>query len=196
MFNPLAWKRTDIVRTTVHPGGCESFAIQDHKGRSIPFEVTNVQLNKKGGILSADVAFLGEALPSLGYRAYSVVPNAKKMPEATIGFGTAIENEFYRIEVDPARGGGITSLFDKKAKRELMNAESGHVGNEIAALEEIQDRMETQHEFWTTGMKVFSQDFPATVVCEEGPRRPDVARSLHPSAKSAASNRRSRSSRA
>jgi hypothetical protein len=177
VFNPLAWERTDVVRATVHPGGAQGFAIEDHKGRNVPFEIQDIKRDKRGGIESAEVTFLAEKLPSLGYRAYRVGPSGKAngrargmaLPERRQTSGTVIENEFYRIEVDPRRGGGIVSLFDKQAKREVINRESGHVGNEIAALEEYRDRLETQHEFWTTGLKAFSHDYPAQVEVEQGP---------------------------
>jgi hypothetical protein len=170
VFNPLAWERTDVVRATVRPGGAAGFTLRDPKGRNVAFEVLSTERNSKGGIVAAEIQFLGEKLPSLGYRAYKVIPAAKAgLSERAIGKGTVIENEFFRIAVDPALGGGIVSLFDKKAKRELINGASGHVGNEIAALEEIPDRDESQHEFWTTGMKAFSRDYAADVELEKGP---------------------------
>lgn len=169
VFNPLAWERTDVVRATIHPGNAKGFAIRDHAGRNVPYEVTAVHRNAKGAVASVEVSFLGENLPSLGYRAYQVVPQNKPLPMRTGGAGTVIENEFYRVEVDPSRGGGIVSLFDKEAGREVINSASGHVGNELVALKEAPDREETQHEFWTTGHRIFSQDFPARVECEQGP---------------------------
>ncbi len=39
--------------------------------------------------------------------------------------------------------------------------------NRIAVLREVPDRMETQHEIYTTGQKLFSSDFKADVTCEK-----------------------------
>ncbi|MCP4643585.1 MAG: hypothetical protein GY851_24265 [bacterium] len=168
VFNSLAWERTGIVRTTVRPKGVKGFTLLDHAGKNVPFEAVNVKRNKKDEIVSADVAFTGRKLPSLGYRAYSIVPNAKPLPQAKPRNTNSIENEFYRIEVDPARGGGMISLYDKKAKREVLDV-GGHVGNEFAILHEVPDRAETQHEFYTTGLAMFSGNQPASVEVEKGP---------------------------
>ena len=169
VFNSLAWDRTDAVRATVNLKGVKSFAIQDHLGRNVPFEARNVQRNRSGKVVSADVTFVARNLPSLGYRTYRIVPGSKPVPERKTGDSAVIENEFYRIEVDPDRGGGIVSLYDKVARREVMDRKSGHVGTELAALEEVADRAETQHEFYTTGLAMFSKDRPAQVQIVRGP---------------------------
>ncbi len=49
VFNSLAWERTDVIRTTVKPGGKKTFAIQDHRGKNVPFEVTRVEQQRSGG---------------------------------------------------------------------------------------------------------------------------------------------------
>jgi len=169
VFNPLAWKRTDVVRAKVTPDGAESFAIQDHRGKNVPFEVTDVRRDKKGGVESATVVFVGKDLPSMGYRAYQVVPSATKLPGRKSASGVSIENEFYRVEVDPARGGGMTSLYDKQARREVLNTKTHHTANELAFLHEVPDRQETQHEFYTTGLKLFSGEQRAAVEVVKGP---------------------------
>ncbi len=168
VFNSMAWERTDVVRMTVNPQGMKSFALQDHTGKNVPFEVANIRRNRKGGIDSANIVFVARKLPSLGYRAYKLVTSSKSLPEVTPRTGAVIENEFYRIEVDPNRGGGISSLYDKKAGREVLDQDSIHVGNEVAVLQEVPDRLETQHEFYTTGLKMFSSEYAAEVTVEKG----------------------------
>lgn len=169
VFNPLAWERTDTVRATVVPGGMESFTLRDHRGRNVPFEVSSIQRNRNGGIIFAELLFVGERIPSLGYRSYRLTPGKKPLPVRQMTTATVIENEFYRIEVDPARGGGMISLYDKQAKREVLDTTAGHVGNELVALAEAPDREETQHEFYTTGLKLLSGERPASVEVEQGP---------------------------
>ena len=169
VFNSLAWERTDAVRADVTNVGAESLILKDPKGKSVPFEAANVQRDKSGKIRSAEIRFVAAGVPSLGYRAYRIVPKAGKLPERALRPGTAIENEFYSIEVDPERGGGIVRLYDKEAKREVLDASCGHVGNELAILEEVAYRNETQHEFYTTGLKMFSSEHPASTEIERGP---------------------------
>ncbi|MGI6459406.1 MAG: glycoside hydrolase family 38 C-terminal domain-containing protein [Candidatus Hydrogenedentales bacterium] len=169
VFNPLAWERTDVVRAQIRVGGLKRFAITDPRGRAVPFEVLDAARNRRGGITEAQVAFVAKDMPSLGYRRYQVTSSEKEPRERKTTAGrTSIENNFYRITVDPARGGGLVSLYDKHAKREVLQ-QGAHVGNELAALQEIADREETQHEFYTTGLKLFSGEVPASVNAIRGP---------------------------
>lgn len=170
VFNPLAWARTDVVRARLDLKGVEGFEIRDPSGRAMPFEVCNLERNRKGAPVSAEVLFVAKQIPSLGYRVYQTAARDAPLPVRKIVPGqTVIENKYYRVEVDPERGGGIVSLYDKKAKREVVNAKAGHPGNELAALHEVRDREETQHEFYTTGLKLFSGERPARVEAECGP---------------------------
>lgn len=169
VFNPLAWSRTDVTRLSVNlPKNAQNIEVRDPKGRRVPFEVTKVVRDKKGGIEKLDILFVVKDTPSLGYRSYYVCPAKGKLPEAKTTTGKIIENEFYRVETDPERGGGLTSIFDKETKREVLDS-SRHVGNELAFLEEVAHRNETQHEFYTTGLKMFSGDQPARVEVVAGP---------------------------
>ncbi len=169
VFNSLAWERTDVVHAEVKNVGAEGFVIRDPKGKNIPFEAASVHRDKNGKIRSAEVRFVASRMPSLGYRAYQIVPKAGKIPGRSAHAAAAIENEFYVVEVDPARGGGIVRLYDKQAKRNVLDASRGHVGNELAILEEVAYRNETQHEFYTTGLKLFSGEYPASAEVENGP---------------------------
>ena len=168
VFNSLAWERTDVVQATIKNIGAENFILRDPNGKNVPFEALDVRRDKNGKIRSADIRFVATRMPSLGYRAYQVVAKDGKMPERTTRADTAIENEFYTIEVDAARGGGMARLYDKEAKREVLDTTHGHVGNELAILEEVAYRSETQHEFYTTGLKLFSNECPASVEVEKG----------------------------
>lgn len=169
VFNSLAWERTDVVHLTVTAVGAKNFTLQDPKGKNVAFEVSRAVCDKKGHIQEADICFTAARMPSLGYRTYTVVPKTTGAPpERRTVEGHTIENAFYRITADPARGGGITSLYDKTAKREVINSAQGHVGNELAILEEVSHRNETQHEFYTTGLKMFSGDSPASIEIEQG----------------------------
>ena len=162
VFNALAWERTDVVRTRIQaPAG--GFVLQDAKGKNVPFDVLEVTPNGE-----CEIVFVARKMPSLGYRTYTIVPKKQKMPVRKETVGTIIENEYYRIEVDPQRGGGIVSLYDKEAKRNVIDSARGHVGNELAILEEVEERNEAQHEFYTTGLKMFSGDSPAQVTLEKG----------------------------
>ena len=48
--------------------------------------------------------------------------------------GNEIANEHYRLRIDPARGGGVSSLVEVASGRELIA--DGAVGNELAVYDE------------------------------------------------------------
>ena len=66
-----------------------------------------------------------------------------------------------------AKGGGIISLVDKKQGRELLDLTVDGPANRILALKETHDRMETQHEFYTTGHRLSSEHYEAEVKSEK-----------------------------
>lgn len=74
-----------------------------------------------------EIVFLAEDLPALGYRTYRIVPCAEwpAFDTSATGHDGAIENQFYRLEADAARG-GITTLVDKELGRELIDWDSQH----------------------------------------------------------------------
>lgn len=76
------------------------------------------------------VRFLARDVPAMGYKAFAIRgldPAAHKANEQLQG--DTIENEFYRLTVD-AQTGGLKSLFDKPANRELLDAGAPYKLNE------------------------------------------------------------------
>jgi alpha-mannosidase len=117
VWNPLAHKRTDVVTVQLDAG----MRIFDVDGAEVP------SVQHEGG----SVSFLARDVPSLGWRAYRLAP-AKEPTSWEPLAGNMIANEHYRLEVDPARGGGVSSLMHDG--RQLIA--DGRVGNELAVYEE------------------------------------------------------------
>ena len=169
VFNGLNWPRTEPVAATVRfERPVESFELLGPDGKAAVFEVERVATAADGKVAEAEITFLAADVPPMGHTVYAVVPSKEPLPQRETAGGLTIENEFFRITVDPAQGGGITSLFDKRARRELIQAEAGP-GNELVALEENPHRSEPAWELYTTGPKVFSRDHAASVAVEVGP---------------------------
>ena len=77
------------------------------------------------------MTWLARDIPSLGWRAYHLTAGSAQTGwEARSG--TEIGNGRYRLRVDPARGGAVSSLTD--GGRELLA--DGKVGNELAVYDE------------------------------------------------------------
>ncbi len=124
VWNSVSHKRTDIV--TAHPDrplgagvrvvdadGTEAPALVEHGGRSI--------------------TWLARDVPSLGWRGYRLVADDEPAGWKPMS-GIEIANEHYRLRVNPARGGGVTSLVDVASGCEQIA--EGRVGNELAVYDE------------------------------------------------------------
>jgi hypothetical protein len=107
VFNPLSWSRQDVVLT-------EAQAVQPLGSK----QVIPCQRLPEGGN-----CFLASDLPSVGYRCYQQTVCSQPGKNAASISGNQMENEFYRVELDP-KTGALKSVFDKEARRELVDAES------------------------------------------------------------------------
>lgn len=187
VFNPMNWKRTDVVRASVEfSEPARDFLLIDNSGRRIEFRaiagtgegprvttkvsngrIVSTGISGEAKLKSAVFEFVASDVPSIGYRTYFVVPTKAVNEERSAKIeGATIENEFYKISVDPAKGGAVTSILDKKAGKEVIDSTNGRFGNEIASLKEELTRKNVTYpawEMWTTGEKVFSSAKPAKV---------------------------------
>ncbi len=157
VFNPHSWERIDKIEVEIdadYAGGCE-------------FE------SSEGEKYSADIVKNGDGfkavftakLPSLGYETFTVKKAQGNVADNSNDF--TIENEYYSITVDKNLGGGIVSLYDKQAEKQVVDISKDGPANRVVILRELGDRMETQHELYTTGQKSVSSDYVADVKCEK-----------------------------
>ncbi len=107
VFNPLSWPRKDVVLT-------EARAVQPLGSKSI----LPCQPLPEGGS-----CFIASDLPSVGYRTYRQTVCSEPGKDAAAISGGQMENEFYRVQLDP-KTGAVKSLFDKEAGCELVDAKS------------------------------------------------------------------------
>jgi len=175
VFNPLSWRRNDVVKAKIDFAESNfDYELIDEKGSVVRFQLsetenTGNQDSRRKNVRK--IEFVAENVPSLGYKTYYFKPN--KYARLRYGGLTSnsnrqiIENEFYMIVVDTNKGGAISSIYDKQAKREIINTQNGHFANEIASLKEELTKKNVIYpawEFWTTGEKRFSTEKAAQVV--------------------------------
>jgi len=119
VFNPNAWPvRAEAALQFGHPGLVgKSFlrgdeVLLDDEGRRVPMQVVQSLATTR---FRQRIAFMAD-VPALGYRVYRVVADASApvLPAAAEATATTVENERYRLSIDPATG-WIASLFDKRA---------------------------------------------------------------------------------
>lgn len=157
VFNTHAWSRCDNVKFEIdekYASGCE---FKDSLGNIYPATVERIN-----GKLTASFT---AKVPSFGYETYIIQKSEKDEPRAVDTF--TIENEFYTVTADENSGGGIVSIYDKQAKREVIDISKDGPANRIVVMSELGNRRETQHEIYTKGEKLFSSDYKAEVKCEK-----------------------------
>ncbi|USN97945.1 MAG: chitobiase/beta-hexosaminidase C-terminal domain-containing protein [Phycisphaeraceae bacterium] len=120
VFNPLAWDRSDVVEADVPFTGPTPIGVTvtGPDGRPAPAQILHVA----DGV--AHVAFVADA-PSVGFASYSVeLGQATKAAQAsalTIApDGKRLENGRYVVELNDR--GDVSSIYDKRAKQELLRA--------------------------------------------------------------------------
>lgn len=125
VFNPLPWQRDDAI-DVAWTGAADG--VRDETNHEI------IRATAREGRLQ----FVAKSLPSLGYKTFTVVvPPASsndreqdsKKAKATSNTVASdpqlkqIENEFFRVTLDPSRC-GLRSIVDKRTGRELVNTDS------------------------------------------------------------------------
>ena len=168
-FNPLAWRRNAYCDVYVDyellpkDSGCR---IVDEKGNEVPYQA--YESRAEGAYYRMYV----KDIPSLGYRTYRIVPGKAAAEKAEQSDLTALENDFYRITIDPARG-GISGIYDKVAGRQMLDTDSEWAAGQLIH-ETLADRW-TMKDFSYEGLSRTTVRNVTVTPGENGP----VYRSIH-----------------
>lgn len=117
VFNGLNWQRSGLVETDL-TNGLELVDLAT--GDKVPYDVLYPGNN------FLHVRFWAENLPSVGYKSYALRPSNARDPQApakTHGAEHVLENDYYRIVLDP-ESGAVKNVFDKDLHRELVDQSS------------------------------------------------------------------------
>ena len=124
VFNPLNWKRKDVVAVEIPENYTQDMGIYDGNEHEIPYQ-----------ILEGKLQFSGVEIPACGFKTFYLKRGRnKKMTDRLSISETSLENSFLNIEINP-KNGNISRIFDKKNKREIL--ESGKEGNVLEAFKDI-----------------------------------------------------------
>ncbi|MFI7630973.1 glycoside hydrolase family 38 N-terminal domain-containing protein [Microbispora rosea] len=132
VWNPSSWPRTDLVRVrlTLPEPGAYGVAL-DPPERGLLLE--HPERHPDGSLAAVDAVFVADDVPALGYRTFRLVPTTEPAPIGwAVREGTRIANATHAVEVDPERGGAVSSLTVEG--RELLQQD--RVGNELLVYDE------------------------------------------------------------
>jgi alpha-mannosidase len=116
VYNPLNIAREDVVEANLDFAGSspKSVSVFGPDGQQFPGQV----IGEKDG--ATQILFLAKA-PSVGYAVYDVEAAESAVPVETLKVSeSSLENGRYRISIDA--NGDVSSIFDKKLNRELLNS--------------------------------------------------------------------------
>jgi alpha-mannosidase len=117
VFNSLSWARTEVIEVEAQLAGpTKQIEVVDSEGQVAKSELISIEpeTNRAHFLLQASV-------PALGYETYFVrAANQTSMnPTALKASASTLENEFFRLQIDPQTG-CMTSLFDKRSLTEAL----------------------------------------------------------------------------
>ena len=115
VFNSLNWKRDALIETDLRP--------DEEITDATTHETVRVETEwEKEGFRR--VRFLARELPPVGYRSFLIRKSSgAAAADEAADMKPVIENQFYRITVDP-QSGAVRSIYDKDLKREITDGQS------------------------------------------------------------------------
>ncbi|MDF2628779.1 MAG: hypothetical protein K0R39_2610 [Symbiobacteriaceae bacterium] len=119
VYNPHSWRVAGAALAEIAPG---EVLIDPATGREVPAVV------ERGMKSQAVVRFWAE-VDGLSYRRFVLQNRGGVLPPAVENLGAGpvvLENDWYRVEIDPARG-AVASWYDKELQRPLNQGEFGQL---------------------------------------------------------------------
>ncbi len=163
VFNSLGWDRCDVAGVTIDDPGEKTVTFVDADGN----ETIGQVVGKDDG--KANVVFVPDRVPSVGYATYAVRTDAPARPKTSLLVDTKrLENRYYRIELD--EDGAIRRLLDKRYDREVVAP--GQVLNDLQLFQDGPEREAAWNVHDTFEKRRYAFDGKTTIkVVERGPVR-------------------------
>lgn len=180
IYNPQSFDRTDLVTAEISAFSLPARLVAVHENETVPVQILKAPA-KEGARETATVAFVAHNVPQMGLKLYRLVAETAPAEPSPLRVGSKprpyLENEFFRVEIDPDTG-NIARLFDKANQRESLRGE----GNSLTAWEDTAAQAaRTSKEYagpaWDVGItgKKWEVDQGASVeIAEQGPERATI----------------------
>ncbi|MBI1390059.1 MAG: hypothetical protein GC154_16580 [bacterium] len=124
VFNSLPWQREGSIRFTMPWRDDAGLAMIDSFGEEVPFEIERIEPSGADGGHVAHIHCL-HALPAGGYTCLSPLHDEEiEAPFVQLSQRQPwLENDCFRLEIDPGRRGALVSLYDKELEKEWIDAD-------------------------------------------------------------------------
>jgi alpha-mannosidase len=137
LFNSLSWRRTGPVHLSVNfaPGEFrQGFVLYNASGRIIPSQTTTITRHPDGSVSAADVVFIAENLPPVGYSTIYIRRSPRVLlPDTSSADILTLENRHYIVSLAP---GGVEQIVDIKLQKELLIT-GKFLGNELFTMQSV-----------------------------------------------------------
>jgi alpha-mannosidase len=172
VFNSLAYERSDLVEAIISlpDRGARSVVVRDAAGNELPCLTSATAYHPDGTVSEVRAQFLAAEVPGLGYRSYDVERSGQAPANWVPVEGLSAANERFLVEADPARGGCLSRVVDRRAGQNVLP--EGAVGNELLVYPEYPQHPEMTEGPWhllPAGPPVGSSSRPARVQAERSP---------------------------
>lgn len=120
VYNSLSWERSDPVqfRLDFDEGWGMGIVIKDYQGKTIEGQFRIIETYPNGNLKSADLCFIAENIPSIGYKTFYVASSKRSGKAESIQSGKEFENDFFKIALT---NGAIEQIFDKEMNMDLLD---------------------------------------------------------------------------
>lgn len=129
LFNSLSWVRTDPVTTSVNfaKGDIKNVTVFTSDKKKVPTQTSNAEYYDDGSLKSAEITFIAEGIPSIGYVTYYVADDKTTVAKnEKMASTSSYENPFYKVSFEK---GGIAQVYDKELKKELFTTDNFKAGD-------------------------------------------------------------------
>ncbi len=148
IFNPLSFKRTDVVRLNRFDTKEPFEVINVETGQKVPYQIVELKSPQAPVPYAAyhyargqfenkelfELVFIARDVPSFGYKTYRLSPIKKAITPVSrvVVKENGLENRFFKVKIDPQTG-AVESIFDKELSRELVDKKAPHKLNQFVA---------------------------------------------------------------
>ncbi len=127
VFNPLSWKRTDVVKLKLTDKDKSEYSVYDLNSKKIISQLTGTKGANK------EIIFIAKNVPPIGYKTYVLKKAKPGITHSSLSVETdKMENNFFKIDFNSSIG-WIKQITDKRNGKKILTGE----GNKLQLLGDV-----------------------------------------------------------